>query len=162
MNDPKQPAASRPYIPDYGIPESGEGMLLWSHVTERLAQARSYWVATTRPDGRPHAVPVWGVYVGETLYFGGGPRVRWMRNLQHNPAVAVHLESADDVVIVEGVVEQMAAGKADPDLLTHIADAYEAKYAFRQEPPLWAVRPRVVLAWTSFPADSARWIFRGD
>ncbi len=77
MNEPNR---SRPYIRDYGIPESEEGMLPWSHVVERLPGPRNYWVSTTRPDGRPHATPVWGVWVDNTLYFGGGPDTRRSRN----------------------------------------------------------------------------------
>lgn len=99
MHEPKR---SRPSIPDYGIPESEEGMLPWSHVVERLPGLRNYWVSTTRPDGRPHATPVWGAWVEDTLYFGGGPDTRRSRNLDANPNLVIHLESGDDVVIVEG------------------------------------------------------------
>ena len=55
-----QPKASRPHMPGYGILDanSGKGLLPWSWATERLAKARNYWVATTRPDGNPHAMPV--------------------------------------------------------------------------------------------------------
>ena len=61
----------------YGVPEGEEDMLPWSHVEERMLGPRNYWVATVRPDGRPHAVPVWGVWlmVPSTLA-GGGARVR--------------------------------------------------------------------------------------
>lgn len=38
--------------------------LSWSSVEHRLEAAPIYWLGTVRPDGRPHAVPVdglWGV-----------------------------------------------------------------------------------------------------
>ena len=41
----------------YGVPEGPEGLLGWEEVDARLAEARVYWMATTRPDGRPHVVP---------------------------------------------------------------------------------------------------------
>jgi|GEM_PF-4034742 len=38
-------------------------MLPWLHVAERLESARNYRAGTTRPDGHPHAVPVWAAMV---------------------------------------------------------------------------------------------------
>ena len=158
-NSTIEPQPGRPFIAesDYGIPTSLEGTLPWSHVNERMAQARNYWIGTVSPEGRPHTVPTWGVWVEGTLYFGGGPQTRWSRNLAANPQVAVHLESGDDVVILEGQVERIS----DPQhpLLAGIDDAYEVKYGMRHGPPVWVLRPRVVLAWSQFPANATRWRF---
>jgi hypothetical protein len=146
--------ASRPYVPGYGIPKSVKGTLPWSHVVERMAKARNYWIATARLDGRVHAVPVWGVWVDDTLYFGGG-ETQWARNLKTNPNVAVHLDSSDDVVTLEGSVERIS----DPNhpMAKRIDDAYEAKYQMRHGLPVWVLRPRVVYAWSQFPANATRW-----
>src|SRR3712207_5164688 len=77
-----EPTPDRPFMPaGYGVPTTTEGMLPWSHVSERMASALNYWIGTTRPDGRPHAVPVWGAWVDETFYFEGGPDTRRGRNL---------------------------------------------------------------------------------
>lgn len=156
-----EPPASRPHVPGYGIPESTEGLLPWRHVTDRLSDPHNYWIATTRPDGRPHAVPVWGVYVDGTLYFGGGEQTRWARNLAHNPAVVMHLESGDEVVIIEGTVDKLTEATADPALLSRIDDAYQAKYDIRHGTPVWALRPQLAFAWTRFPDDTTRWTFGG-
>ena len=152
-----EPRASRPYVPDYGIPRSIEGTLPWSHVVERMERSRNYWVGTVSSDGRPHVVPVWGVWVEGTLCFGGGQDTRWVRNLATNPQVAVHLESGDDVVILEGAVERIT----DPDhpLVTRIDDAYEAKYQMRHGTPFWVLRPRVAFAWSKFPDNTTGWLF---
>jgi PPOX class probable F420-dependent enzyme len=155
----RTPKASRPQIEGYGIPKSRKGMLPWSHATERLARSRNYWVATTRPDGRPHVVPVWGVWVDETFYHGGGPRTRKARNLARNPHVAVHLESGDDVVIIEGTVDMLTPDNADRALLERIDDAYEAKYGMRHGTPLWALRPTVAFGWSNYLTDITRWTF---
>jgi hypothetical protein len=122
-----------------------------------MEKARNYWVGTIGLDGRPHVVPVWGVWLDETLYFGGGPDTRWSRNLAVNPQVAVHLESGDDVVIQEGRVERIT----DPQhpLVTAIDDAYEAKYQMRHGIPFWILRPRLVFAWSKFPDNATRWVF---
>ena len=94
---------SRPSMPDgYGVPDTDEGLLDWSWAVERLESALNYWFATTRPDGRPHAMPAWAVWLDGGLYFEGSPLTRRARNLAANPAVVVHLESGDEVVILEG------------------------------------------------------------
>ena len=65
----------------YRVRTSSDGPLAWSHAERRLEGARSYWIATTRPGGKPHAAPVWGVYVGGSLYFGTGRSSVKGRNL---------------------------------------------------------------------------------
>ena len=42
-------------------------LLPWSWALDRLSQARNYWIATTRADGRPHSRPVWGVLVDNRM-----------------------------------------------------------------------------------------------
>jgi nitroimidazol reductase NimA-like FMN-containing flavoprotein (pyridoxamine 5'-phosphate oxidase superfamily) len=150
----------RPYAPGYGIPADREGMLSWGHLDERMAAARNYWVSTTRPDGRPHATPVWGVWVDGTFYFGVGPDSRKARNLAGNANVAVHLESGEDVVILEGRAEKIA--DLAPDLVERLFAASVAKYGTgsRDVEGSYAVRPRVALAWTEGgPRTFTRWTF---
>ena len=56
-----QSEPGRPYAPGYGIPSGSKGLLPWGFAEERMAAAQNYWVATVRPDGRPHLTPAWGV-----------------------------------------------------------------------------------------------------
>src|SRR4029078_12148614 len=86
----------------YGVPETEEGLLPWSWATARLEAPLNYWFATPRPDARRPAMPAWAVWLDDSLYFEGSPATRRARNLAENPQVSVHLESADEVVIVEG------------------------------------------------------------
>jgi pyridoxamine 5'-phosphate oxidase-like protein len=116
---------SRPNFEDYGITHAAEGMLPWSFASERLERSHNYWICTTRPDGRPHAMPVWGVWVEGALYFSTAPSSVKARNLGRNPALVVHLESGDECVILEGVAEQVL--DPDPALFERIADGYAAK-----------------------------------
>src|SRR3990172_1692397 len=136
-----KPEASRPHVPGYGIPTTTKGMLPWARADEGLAPPRHYWVATTSSDGRPHAVPVWGVWVDGAVCFGGGPDTRWSRNLRANPKVAVHLEKGDDVVILEGDIERVE-GPDDPQV-ARVQDAYKKKYKMPHPPPFWVLRPRL-------------------
>lgn len=154
-----EPVAERPYIahPEYGIPQDSEGLIEWSWVAECFKAGRNFWICTSSPGGRPHARPTWGVFVEDTVCFGGGPNTRWSRNVEANPWVSVHLESGDSVVIAEGTVDRITDG--DDPRLKAIDDAYEAKYDMRHGPPIWLLRPRTVIAWTDFPKDATRFRF---
>ena len=146
----------------YGIKpaDEGSGLLPWDHVVERLTVSRSYWICTSRPDGRPHAIPVWGLWLDQAVCFSTDPKSRKGRNLAERPEVVVHLESGDDVVIVEGIASRVT----DPRVLERFADAYDAKYSHRPDPTnpdfgFYRVEPSVVLAWleADFPGGATRW-----
>jgi hypothetical protein len=159
------PRPSRPHLPPgYGLAPATDALLPWSHATERLARARNYWVATTRPDGRPHVVPVWGLWLDDAFYFSTDPTSRKARNLTACPEVVVHLESGDDVVACEGAVERVPGAQ----LPAGFVNAYEAKYGFRLDvsDPAFAfyrLRPRIVYAWleADFPRTATRWRLPG-
>ena len=154
--------AERPgFTPGYGISESVDGLLDWAWAEGRLLSSRNYWVCTTRGNGRPHAAPVWGVWVDGALLFSSDPKSVKGRNLAGRPDVVVHLESGDETVICEGRIESMPA-----DVLTAFADAYEAKYDLRPDTSnpdhgMYALRPRSVLAWREqdFPNSATRFRF---
>ena len=153
----------RPRIPaGYGIDTTAEGLLPWSQVAERMAGSRNYWVGTTRPDGRPHAAPVWGIWLDETFYFATDPASRKARNLAGSPQIVVHLESGDDVVILEGTAHAVG----DLPLLARFADAYEVKYGFRPNVEnaasgIYSLMPSAAYAWIEqdFPKSATRWTF---
>ena len=84
----------------------GSAKLPWTWATERLTGARNYWIATTRPDGKPHSRPVWGVWLDNAFYFSTGSLAA--PNLVSRPAITVHLESGSQVVIIEGVTEPVS------------------------------------------------------
>jgi len=146
-------------MPDgYGISATAEGTVAWSWVEAQLAAARSYWVCSTRTDGRPHAMPVWGLWLADRLLFSTDPTSLKARNFSARPDVVVHLESGDDVVVLEGRV-----GVLSPDLVAAFCDAYDAKYHFRPDPGnamygLYELAPQRVLAWreTDFPTSATR------
>lgn len=156
----------RPVMPrDYGVPGGDDGLLPWSHAVERMMAAINYWVATVRPDGRPHVSAVWGAWLDDALYFDGSPQTRRGRNIAANPHIAVHLESAKDVVILEGTATEMTP---DRPFAVRLAAALGAKYTPLGYTPavetwdgggLWRVRHRRVIAFTDFPKDATRWRF---
>jgi len=159
------PAASRPSLPSpYGLlgPTEGQGLLPWSWASERLTRSRGYWLATTRPDGRPHVAVVWGVWLHDRFYFATSTASRKARNLAANPNCVVCPEQADEAVILEGV----AAEVLDTALLQQFQDAYTAKYQEAIDTvqfSLYDVRPLIAFAFVSdavvFPRTATRWQF---
>jgi PPOX class probable F420-dependent enzyme len=159
----RQPPPERPVIPaGYGIGATTEGCLEWEWARERLTNARNYWVCTTRADGRPHAMPVWGLWLDDSVAFSTDPSSVKGRNVAARPHCVVHLESGDEVVVVEGRAERIT----DREQLGRICSGYEAKYSVRLDPAepaygVYAVRPRWVLGWreTDYPASATKWAF---
>ena len=157
---------SRPNIPGYGIPTTKTGLLAWSHVETRMAQAMHYWVATVGPAGQPHATPVDGLWLDGRLYFGGAPTTRRNRNLAANPNVCIHLDSGSDVVIMHGQAPEL--NEPTRDLLLKLVQASKEKYGYAPSPEsysgggVFVFRPRVVFAWASFPKDVTRWTLEED
>jgi len=155
-------AASRPsFAPGYGVvdAQSGAGLLPWSWVVERMASARNYWIGSTRPDGRPHAAPVWGLWLDDAFLFSTDPHSRKGLNLAATPQVVVHLESGDEAVILEGVVEELR----DSARYSRFVDAYDEKYQVRPDAVpsavVYVLRPQVVYAWRErdFNESATRW-----
>ena len=68
----------------------------------RLGTAQNMWVATVRPDGRPHLTPIWFVVSDGAWYFVTDPHSVKARNLHHNAKVALALEDGTNPHIVEG------------------------------------------------------------
>jgi PPOX class probable F420-dependent enzyme len=127
MENERTPIAERPRMgDDYGVSGSPDTMLSWQWVEEQLAAARNYWITTVRADGRPHAMPVWGVYDQGQIVFGTGPTSVKGRNLARDPRLVVHLESGDECVIAEGTARLVV----DPERAARLAPGYQRKYDF--------------------------------
>src|SRR5436305_14409940 len=102
-----EPKASRPYMPGYGIvgAEEGGGLLPWSSAVAHLTASHDYWVATVRPDGRPHLMPVWGMWDDGVLWFSCSGRSRKTLNLRADPRCTISTDNALEPVVLEGVAE---------------------------------------------------------
>jgi nitroimidazol reductase NimA-like FMN-containing flavoprotein (pyridoxamine 5'-phosphate oxidase superfamily) len=155
-----EPKASRPTMPGYGLEKAkappGE-KLPWNEVVTLLAAARNYWIGSTWPDGRPHAMPVWGVWLDGALYFSTGDRSRKARNLAADPRCLVHVEAGDVAIVVEGE----PAKTDDPETLKPVWAAYKSKYDWIMDgEPFYFVRPRLALSFREDLGETAtRWTF---
>jgi pyridoxine/pyridoxamine 5'-phosphate oxidase len=160
------PTPDRPWMPGYGISDVPIDPTThsWAAVGAKLTQARNYWISSIRPDGKPHAMPVWGLWLDGALYFSTSRGSRKGRNLAANPSIVAHLESGDDLVVLEGTVEEVV----DPAVLLRYADGYEVKYDIRPdtskaEDVTYVVVPSVAFSWleSGFVDSAVRWKFGG-
>lgn len=91
----------------YGVPDDPDGLLPWAWAEERLVANRNYWVVTVDALHRPHAMPVWGVWMIDTerFWFSAAPDAFKVRNIESNPHVVVATADTVEVVSVEGTAE---------------------------------------------------------
>jgi nitroimidazol reductase NimA-like FMN-containing flavoprotein (pyridoxamine 5'-phosphate oxidase superfamily) len=157
---------SRPGTPGYfKAAEQGYGLLAWDDACQQLAAARNVWVTTASADGRPHAMPVWGIWTGGEFMFSTSPASRKARNLYENPHAAVHLESGNRVVVIEGTAREVR----DLATLQAFLALYNPKYQWDFTPDqvsrgVFAVRPVKAFAWLDgegdgFSGAATRWEF---
>jgi PPOX class probable F420-dependent enzyme len=152
-------------MPGYGIvgPGEGTGLLPWSWAEQRLTASHDYWLATVNADGRPHVMPVWGVWDGEVLWFSSSPGSRKARNLARDPRATVTTDNTGEPVVVEGTVDRVSD---EPSTVT-FANLVNTKYAtdysvefflanatFRLS-PVWAFG----LVQADFTGSPTRWRF---
>jgi nitroimidazol reductase NimA-like FMN-containing flavoprotein (pyridoxamine 5'-phosphate oxidase superfamily) len=161
------PQASRPFMPGYGTkgPTEGRGLLPWSWAEERLSKSHDYWVATARPDGRPHLMPVWGVWDDGAVWWSSSLGSRKARNVEASPRCTIATDNAWEPVVLEGRAERVT----DPDALArYIAlenEKYDTDYTVDFLDPsanaLYRVAPTWVFSLTEddFEGSPTRWAF---
>jgi len=163
----KTPKVTRPRIPGYGLPKSKKGLLPWKWAEDRLKKSRQYWIATTRPDGRPHLMIVWALWMDGLLYFSTGKQSVKARNLAKNPRCVMATDRADEGVILEGLIET----EREVRHIREFIRLYEKKYKYKLgkmaeamlalEDPVFILRPKVGFGlWEKkFATSATRWLF---
>ena len=138
--EPRRPSLS-------GYIQAERKLLPWKWVDARMARASNYWVVTRSP-GFPCARPVWGLWWSPRFSFSTGGALA--RHIARDPRVQVHLESADELVILEG----LAGRDPSADEQARWMREYAEKYNWDAPPPaeeMILVRPTRVLAWVCDP-----------
>lgn len=156
-------ATSLPLPPEYG---KATKPMAWSDADRLLAESRVYWIASVRPDGRPHVVPSDGIWLDDALYFGGSEDTVHMRNLRANGHAVAHVgDGLAAAVIVDGTVAHETPAR---EVAERLAEANNTKYAdygmtmsadVYLETGVTALRAERVLAWTRFPENATRFTF---
>ncbi len=111
----------------YGVGGPAWRPLEWSWAARRLIAARNYWLVTASATGRPHALPVWGVWddAEHRFAFSCAPSSRKARNLAANDHVVFAPEDTVECVSVEGRAQVVTRESRQREWVRR----YVAKYA---------------------------------
>jgi Pyridoxamine 5'-phosphate oxidase len=96
----------------------------WELARERLANPehqRTGWLATTRPDGRPHLMPVIAFWIEGAMHVVAGEGTRKARNLAANDRCVIGTTSTT-LPSLDLVVEGRAEPLTDDAAVRHIAE----------------------------------------
>jgi pyridoxine/pyridoxamine 5'-phosphate oxidase len=135
-------------------PSRVRGNLDWDGAELRLRAGRSLILSTTRPDGRPHAMPVWFVWLDRRLYFITSRTTQKARNLAVQAWAIAHVGDGDDVLMLEGPVRRVddagEAGRVDAAYRAKYVDPVSGARASIHDNPdddLYAIDPTRVVTW---------------
>lgn len=103
----------------------GSEPIPWSRALEQLEAglAQRFWLATTRPDGRPHVAGIGAKWLDGKLYFTSGASTRKSRNIALNPTCAVSANLPDLDLVLEGTVARVT----DKAAVARLAGLYSSR-----------------------------------
>jgi len=154
--------------------EPGAGARPWDEVSEVLAGAEMFWLATVRGDGRPHVVPMPAVWVDGVLYFCTGAGEQKAVNLRANAHCVLSAGANRFREGLDVVVEGSAVRVTDRARLERLAAVWKTKLdwdfdvaddGFRDphspagSVPVFGVAPAKVLAFGKSPYSQTRYRF---
>jgi len=121
-----RPRAERPAMSEYGVDTPDWEALTWEWAGERLTANRNFWVVTVSGGGRPHALPVWGVWDDDDLQFAFScaPGSRKARNLAANPRAVVMVDDTVECISVEGAAVLVGPGDRAEQWIARYVDKY--------------------------------------
>jgi len=146
-------------MPGYGIPLGQKGLLPWRWAEQRLKKSHNYFISTSRPDGTPHMMVIWGLWLDGLFLFSTGANSRKAANLRQTPSCVIATENAAEAMIVEGT----ATLSSDPTLLKRFIQQYKKKYDWDMgAEPVYVLRPQVAfgLCEKNFSGSATRWQFQ--
>jgi hypothetical protein len=154
----------------------GAAPIPWSRALKQLEAGAggTYWLATTKPDGRPHVAAVGALWIDGKIYFVSGTRTRKGRNLAANPDCVFSVSLTGIDLVVEGsavritdrpTLLRLAKKYADQGWPASVSgDALTAEYSAPSAgPPPWnlyVVRPTTAFGVATVePSGATRWQF---
>lgn len=153
----------------------------WSRAREALESYQTeghltWFLATRRPDGRPHLAGVGAIWDDDQVWIVSGPGTRKSQNLAADPTCAIAASFKGIDIVIEGRAERVT----DEATLARIAKRYaEGGWPARVEngaftydysapsagPPPWyvyAIKPATVFGVLGAePGGATRWRFDG-
>jgi Pyridoxamine 5'-phosphate oxidase len=119
-------AGSGPAVVAEAIAAGAAAPIDWDEAGRLFGAERSYWVATTSDDGRPHVRPVLAVWVDGRVYSTTSPAARKGRDLASRPSAAFTASAPAMDIVIEGPVTWIC----DPERLERVGAAYQDKYSW--------------------------------
>jgi general stress protein 26 len=166
QNLQNMPTPGRPRFPNgYGFtPETPHSPPDWNWVINQIAGSRNYWICTASREGKPHAMPVWGVWGEDTLYFVTKRASKKARNLFENPQVVVHLESGDDVIVLEGIALELKSIVKLGQVAKLYSEKYKGDQIFHDIESVFELQAKVIFSWLErdFHHSATRWTYGED
>ena len=106
----------------------GHPPIPWSRAERRLETATGgmdahFFLATVRPDGRPHVAGVGALWVDGTFYVVSGPGTRKSRNLAERPDCVISVNLPDLDLVVDGTARHVT----DEPTLERLAERFRAQ-----------------------------------
>ncbi|HEU5202666.1 MAG TPA: pyridoxamine 5'-phosphate oxidase family protein [Candidatus Limnocylindrales bacterium] len=104
------------------------GTTPWDVARERLANPEhqwTNWLATMRPDGRPHVMPVIAVWVDDAFHFIAGEGTQKARNLAADDRCVIAIASRT-LPSMDIVVEGRAQPLSDENEVLRMADVFRS------------------------------------
>ncbi len=106
----------------------GHPPIPWSRAERQLETASGrmdahFFLATVRPDGRPHVAGVGALWVDGSFYVVSGPGTRKSRNLAERPDCAISVNLPDLDLVVDGTARQVM----DEPTLERLAERFRAQ-----------------------------------
>ena len=114
-------------------------------VKQFVAAARVCRIASVRPGGEPHAIPVCPVFDGDsTVYVDIGSRYATAEGIRENPRIAVLIDEYDDNwALLKGVLLRCTVEETGPEERDRAWEMIREKFP-AYKPISW--KPRLTLA----------------
>lgn len=98
----------------------------WEDALARIGKGGWFWLATVRPDGAPHVMPVFAVWSESALFVCSKDTARKSRNLVADGRCVVTTDAGDLHLIVEGNARRVE----DEATLRRASHAFESVYGW--------------------------------
>ncbi len=85
---------------------------------------QNLWLATVRPNGTPHLVPIWFIWMSGRIYLCTGADSVKVRNLRRQPYVSIALEDGSQPLVMEGLARFAPIGQ----VAQTVVEAFRLKY----------------------------------
>lgn len=112
---PQHPAGEAMSREGRGTAAAGEAgnsrLIRWEDAEKRLSKGGWFWLSTVRPDGAPHAMPVFAVWSESALYVSSKETARKSRNLAVDGRCVITTDTGDLHLIVEGKARRARDGR---------------------------------------------------